>query len=119
MQEESRRSASKVSQLEEELALQRLTELELKELMEGIEKEAKRLNDEVWLKDNEIDRLREDKERMKMELDRAHRNVLQLQSASRSPESVEAAKRDRAASAAPKKTPTNAGYSESMHFIAS
>lgn len=77
--------------------------MELKELMEGIEKEAKRLNDEVWLKDNEIGRLREDKERMKMELERAHRSVQQLQQKALEAGDV---KRERAPSAAAKKIPS-------------
>jgi hypothetical protein len=70
-----KKANSKVAQLEEELALQRLSEMELKEIMEGIEKEAKRLSDELWIKDTEIGRLREEKERMMLDHERAMKNA--------------------------------------------
>eukprot|EP00026_Physarum_polycephalum_P001440 Phypoly_transcript_01441.p1 GENE.Phypoly_transcript_01441~~Phypoly_transcript_01441.p1 ORF type:complete len:1034 (+),score=181.95 Phypoly_transcript_01441:244-3345(+) len=69
--EDLKKANAKALQLEEELALQRLSELELKEIMEGIEKEAKKLSDELWLKDTEVGRLREEKEKLGVELDRA------------------------------------------------
>ena len=70
-----KKANSKVSQLEEELALQRLSEMELKEIMEGIEKEAKKLSDELWIKDTEVSRLREEKDRLKLDLDKALKNA--------------------------------------------
>lgn len=60
----------KVAKLEEELTVQRLTEMELKEILEAIEKEGKKMTDELWLKDSEIVRLREERERLFEEVDK-------------------------------------------------
>ena len=43
--------------------------MELKEILEAIEKEGKKMTDELWLKDSEIARLREEKDKLREELD--------------------------------------------------